>query len=586
MGPGRRRCFHSTITQRRMRRDVNESNTNRTSSSNETIDSIQAAFASLDALSYPTQPSQSNNVNSPESRHERPTFLRAQPKQAFTNEIVTNDDDAFRPLCGGPTKAEMLMRTQAANKAFSQRQKSAPQNERSLPDNSANIRPSHIILSSPQPWQGVISTQNAGEVPEERTTPTRTIENDPKATEEVGRGATTADLALPSGSVENSPKKKRTLAWAAKRDRRNARRRPSPPLTRRRAALVVSGNNSPSEQTEDAVQRSQDQDQTSTPFMPNTEPSVDITDPSNGDKTIQDALKRGVAGRKAAKSISRSLIPQLDMTLTEPPSPQQHDEEEHALHHATAPAMNESQSRIHEQSSDTESDGEGNSIRPIIPPAVSSGSNTEDEHEMLSVNRNAAERGGALGVRDAPVKRKRVVKQARKEPKKATRQPEKEAGNTTEKEAAVPEKSQKKKSKKNQLKGRPLFEGLVFVVIGFWTKVRMYEKLIEKHAGTLVKASQSTTGAQSAPLLPQFDHGHLPDANPDGITHIVYCPHGMYTPDPKIVREAISTWKKEAGKSFNLQNIEVVDSRWISDCISNCLRKEDLLSAKEYRIAV
>lgn len=572
-----------------MQKDVNESNTNRTSSSSsETIDSIQAAFASLDAASnlHDKSISQLSNVNSSESRHER---LRARPRQSLTDEFEKNDD-AFRPLCGGPTKAEMLMRSKQAKRI------SAHHHERGLTDDSSDVRPSHVILSSPQPWQGAI---NAIQEPEECTMATRTVESNTRATAELEKEATIT--ALRSGSVENSPKKKRTLAWAAKRDRRNARRRPSPPLTRRRAALAATDNNSLTAQTEDVENQQQDENQALTLLMPDIEPTAEITDPSNSDKTNQDSLKRDVGGRKATKTSKSALriAPQLDMTLTEPSSPQQHDDpaaEDHALPSATTAVINEAQSaqsRIHDQSSDTESDGEGNAVRSTVLSAISSGSNTEDEQEMLSVNNNANEGTNVLGGTSRirvtkAVKRKWVAKQGRKEPKKAVRQAEKQAGNPTEK-VAVEDKGQKKRSKKDLLRGRPLFEGLVFVLIGYWTKVKMYEKLIEKHAGTLVKSSQPVTGAPgapSAPLLPQFDHGHLPDANPEGITHIVYCPHSMYTPDPKIVRDAIVTWKKEAGKEFNLQNIEVVDSRWISDCISNCLRKEDLLSVREYLIAV
>ncbi|MCO5585170.1 hypothetical protein L7F22_039102 [Adiantum nelumboides] len=568
-----------------MRRDVNDSN--RTSSSNETIDSIQAAFASLDAASSNSyeksiqerQSSQWNDDNYDESRQTQLNSLRAQPRQSLINQLIEEDNDnALRPLAGGPTKGEMLIRAKESYQIFTEKQAQAHQVDRVQSEDRNDSPSSHFILSSPQPGQGV----RISRIPEQRSTQNfqlenRTIDGGTNTDEESEREAT---IAVSSGLVEESSNKKRTLSWAEKRDRRNARRRASPPMTRRRAALVAN------EQTEDVMQPS-------IPSLTNVETSVDITDPSNNEKAIQDILQRGTTGRKVAKNIkpnhSRVVLPQLDMTLTEPDSPQQNDGNDHSINTAAVRLDNDSQSRMDNQSSDTESEGEGNEVRPTISSAISSGSNTEDENEMVVVHTNAAEGNGAVDetsrirTRKGAIKRKPTVKQARKEPKKIARQLEIETGNNP---TVIPvrEKGQRKKSNKNLLKGRPLFEGLNFVIIGYWTKVRMYEKLIEKHAGTLLKALQPITDVSSPPLLPQFDHGHLPTTNPDRITHIVYCPHGTYTPEPGIVREAIYAWKKEKGREFDLRNIQVVDSRWISDCISNCLRKEDLLSVNEYRI--
>lgn len=539
-----------------MPRNVKSSNKNKTiSSSNETIDSIQAAFDSLDAAS---------------NLYDRFNHsLRAQPRQSLLNEIEQDDDNAFKPLCGGPSKGEMLKRSKYANQILAEKRIGVRQDQRGTSDNSIYIPPSHIILSSPQPWQIVGSPQNAIKDPKECTAVAESVENNPKAVAQVEKGAAIASITVPSGSIENSPRKKRTLAWAAKRDRRNARRRSSPPMTRRRAALNASQNNSPKEQ----VEQPRDDNQASVPFLPIVEPSVDITDPSNSDETIQDALKRGNATRKGTKSKSRNTFAQLDMTLTEPNSTHQHDQDGQAA------------SSIYDQSSQTESEGERNSFRPTIPPAMSSGSNTEDEQDTGLIQNTAiaaADKTSRIIIRKKAVKRKRAVKQSRKVPIEVANQ----SADNSVRPVAVQERVQKKKSKKDLLRGRPLFEGLRFVVIGYWTKVKMYTKLIEKHAGIIINASQPLANSSPAPLQPQFNHDHLFDNNPDRITHIVYCPHGMYTPDPAIVREAISTWKKESGKGFDLQKIHVIESRWISDCISDCLCKEDILSVKEYQIAV
>lgn len=592
-----------------MRREAFDSSTIETSSSIGTLDSIKAAFDSLDAASISDQHQQDSSQSAHNSvENQNRTHLRAFRRQSVTaEENVSTDDKSFRPLCGGPSKAEMLKRAKGTVRI--DREASIANVHPSDPsDRSNHMQPfSGSNLASPQAYDGVNVSSDIVHgslqiTPASRMSDNRTDTNEQRT--ENKRNPT--DIDVRSGPINHSPQKKRNLLWAAKRDRRNARRRASPPMTRRRAALASSKIQEAVGESENRVCHTQDEINMNKSFPSIAETSIDITDPSNGDQTIQDALKHNTTTKEARKKIQshpRTALPQLDMTLTEPDLLRQYDQGSHCedwIHKDAITGERGARCRNHEQSSDTETEDERSESRPTIVRAISSGSNTEEEHEIVSKraeankSKNAIKNAvGGSGEKKKATKPKRsnLTRRRKELTNVALEQEEEKSAGTQQKRQEERKKSSSKMQKrypKEIPKGRPLFEGFTFVIIGFWANVEKYTKLIEKHGGKMVKVNESLASSASfVPLSPQFDHSHLPDTNPEEtITHIIYCPHGTYIPDPDIVREAILRWKKENGRDVSYQKVGIVDSRWISDCISKCLRKEDLLSANEYRIQI
>jgi hypothetical protein len=355
------------------------------------------------------------------------------------------------------------------------------------------------------------------------------------------------DVPPPAGSTPSpvsnaqlplvSPRK-RTLAWAAKRDRRNARRRLSPPLTRRRAALKEREISATPTSTLSVVSTTPAVRQGKAPRLRSSSPPPplrierpgersEMTDPSSTSASnVTNAIEQP-ASRRPAKRAKKPMAV-LDMTVSD----------------AFEPQTLVVSSLCTQPSSQTQSEsGEQHLHNPLFVDE----SETEDE-EISGTTAFAPSPTPAAPTRRRQVPRKRpaTLSSARPRSKKST---------TKSVKKVIPQRVARTTTG-NAPQGRSLFTGLTFIVIGFWSKVKLYEMLIAKHDGQVIKS------------------GTASDEDMQRVSHVICCPHADFRPDTNAVRRAMAQWCNDepercAGltKRCTQGHALLVDVRWISDCI-------------------
>lgn len=553
---------------------------------------MQAAFASLDAASSSNEDALQHEtlrrlVGSEEGGvyvdevGSCATSLVAMPRQ------VTSDSRR-RPLIGGVSGEEMQNRAQKRWQRWKDQERQSIQQDGvdSQCGEAKTLSGNHGALRFPfrrasDCWSG------------------KALQSTLMVAPVLGRSDVVVST-IPSGSESGRDRttQRRMLTWAARRDRRDARRRPSPPLTRRRAQQQASQASAhmqrPASSTLPPANQSKDGHLippcSSEPARTDPSTTSEITDPSIGDggsaeQSVAAKKHRATAnGRRAAQT--RVSRPQLDMTMTEPIAPQ--------IPTKSTPPQNDSTDSATQSCSQTQSEPDQRQERVLHPndlaiitsEALSSGSLTEEEADPSFMETTNGKRSGQ-GRRGL-----------RKPPSKQASWAEKELAS-----ARIPARMlsvSAMRRTKQVARGRPLFEGLVFALTGFWGKVKMYEKLvravalcerllylahtylslcmqIDKHAGTLARRSGKGTD-NTDPFA--------------GVTHVVFCPHGTLAPDRDSVYRAVKGWCHDRADylaalqvCLDSNGAELIEARWISDCIESCLRKDELLPVKKYRIA-
>ncbi|UZJ54349.1 hypothetical protein CBS101457_003669 [Exobasidium rhododendri] len=345
-----------------------------------------------------------------------------------------------------------------------------------------------------------------------------------------------------------SPKRPRTLQWAAKRDKRIARRRRGPPLTRSQARQRQdegeggSGTFPPGGTTDK-----------STP-LPSSNRSenetAEITDPSIGSvgaEPVQtsDAKQRKSGARKMKKK--KKEVPILDLTFTEPVSNMEE--------RLSSPLSSQTES---ESSIDRARTGKGRKRSSVAPltgkpsedPLASSDTEEEEEEEeeVLSKPPNNLTKHG-LAARGT------------------TR------GTKSSKAAKIQGEPATIRVKKPSVgKGSPIFEGSTFLVLGFWAKVKLFEGLIQKHGGHVVK-EEAFKGAKEL----------------CGSGCVIACTHSGCKPSNVEIEKWIAHLAKgneqeKAKVETFFRKTEFIQAEWISECIARCLQRDKLLCKDKYLI--
>jgi hypothetical protein len=494
-------------------------------------DSLRDAFASLDAASADrSQHSLTSILGSlnDESRLSS-TGLRAYRRQ--------DDVDARRDraLCGGDSLEQMRKEVQerAERRAEKMRtQITFEQDRRLLSVQSA--APSFVAFPmSIEEVQDGQSTNSLQRDAEEGSTSTVQI---PAESSSIESPATT-NAPTSSTSEPSEHKRKRTLQWAAKRDKRIARRRHGPPLTRSQAREQ--------EKSDDVVQPSseqhQQQESSSAPISEDL--SADMTDPSYGTVVVVE-VEVPQKGKARAAPKRKKTPPLLDMTFTE--------------HDIRLPNGNEAISS--QRSSQTESDI--NSQDMIVRKAAQSkkqnhydSSDTEEEEEIDDEVVQAWKRRKVAAVGQVKVR-------AGRKPRAAAKAKPAVSGPSIPK----PRISTKKH------KGPPLFADLTFIVFGFFAKVKLFGGLVSAKYLVLTNMAANLNGIQIE------KHGGIIVKAKDfseksNINCIVSCTHSGYKPSSIEVDRWRSQLIKESGASVAsvtslFSDTKMIQEQWISDCIA------------------
>lgn len=531
-------------------------------------DSLKEAFASLDAASLERREYSLGSLDSLSSilrgpaagqqwRHysasqHSPTLLKARRRQDGDNQST-----ALRPLCGGRTLEEM--EREVERRAAIDRSSRAQRHTQSRDyTNQASTSTAAYRGNSAGPSfqafpMSMAADESFGEelntLSEEISTPgahepeREDLEGSSPLDDTVGVALTASE---PSASQAT---KKRTMQWAAKRDRRIARRRDAPPLTRSQARQRGTQGNM-AEAVENEISR---------PSTGSHDITAEITDPSIGGDDQPEMVEEVPPAPRRQKRKKKD-VPALPLTYTEP---------EEAI---KAPMNRESGESSMTQSDSGQPAGVINQVKgkaaasrygaagpaPLADLEVDS-SDTEEEEEQQQPAPQAMKKRQTRPMPD-------LEKSSRKKAK---------TGDATKGKALKAALVPKVKIASNKVqKGSTIFEGLRFLLFGFWSQVKLFEKLIEKHGGIVCKAK----------TYPEID-----DANK--IDYILSCTHSGHKPRPN----EMTRWKGQlAGvEAEHLSQVTLlfnttpmIQADWISECIAKCLRKEDLLSVERHRISV
>lgn len=452
-------------------------------SSSLSSDSLHDAFASLDAASVENRelndgtslPSDESAAAGPSSRPiyavERQQWLGHGP----------------RALCGGPTLEEMRREAlQSTERARERKEK-------------LGSSPHLTSFAAPQAAMGPSFDAFPLSIPEE----TQKLDQVDGSVVEHPHSASPAPPS-PAADGINSQRPKRTLQWAAKRNRRITRRRECPPLTRRQAQLQGCGLT---------------QETNAVPDM-----TVDVTDPSFGSEAGEVEVERPRRETATGKR-RKKQPPMLELTFTE----------------QVQEGSGQEGNRCSPASSQTESDASRDCVTSIAHPAAAALSKGKVRSRESSITSSETEE--EMTRDEVAGTSKRLAKQAAP---RGRRLPTAARGIAPSKERGDRHAA--------RTRGVAIFRGLTFLLVGFWAKVKMFEGLVEKHGGNVVRAKD------------------LADAELERLHFIVACTHTGHKPKPSEVDRWMVQLAGQGKETADVRSLSrttpLIDAAWLSDCIA------------------
>ena len=453
-------------------------------SSSLSSDSLRDAFASLDAASV-----ENRELNDGTSLpYDESAAAGPSSRPEYTVERQQWLGHGPRALCGGSTLEEM--------------RREALQSTERARERKERLRPApHLAnFAAPQAAMGPSFDAFPLSIPEE-------VQKLDQADVSAMGHPHSASPAPPSSAADgmSSQRPKRTLQWAAKRNRRIARRRECPPFTRRQAQLQ-SG--------------SLTQETNAVPDM-----TVDVTDPSFGSEAGEVEVKRPRRETAAGKR-RKKQPPMLDLTFTE----------------QLRVGSGEEGNGCSQASSQTESDTSHNGVTSIARPVAVTLSHGRVQSRESSVTSSETEE--EMPRDEVAGTSKRLAKQAAPRVRRLT---------TAARGKAPPSKEAREKHAA-RTRGVPIFNGLTFLLVGFWAKVKMFEGLVEKHGGNVVRAKD------------------MADAELERLHFIVACTHTGHKPKPSEVDKWMAQLAGQGKETADVRSLSrttpLIDAAWLSDCIA------------------
>jgi len=413
-------------------------------------DSLRDAFASLDAASA------EKRDNYLDDSYSNQFDASPHPSALFTAQKQQWQSSRSRVLCGGVALKKM---------------------KKVVEDRAASSNRSSAHYSLQQPTLRDMSEQDNGPTFEgfplslesEHEEEEEEEEEEGELEERVPSCSASAMASVISEPAEpSSQKRKRTLQWAAKRDRRIARRRQAPPLTRGQLRQQQERG----EEVESRVEMME-----SVPLSGSSRnETAEVTDPSLGSESVEtDNQARNPSSRKSrANSKKRKVAPMLDLTFTEPLASSAAAEEEKEIEREEASP----------ESSQTESDvTDGRSARIVNrkkPSLLPNPTRKKGEESIESSETEEEERDGQREVwlPRQPQETQPAAKSAEKRQARS-KKAEKLAKTSTRRATNIPTTKEAKES--ITVRGSPIFQDSSFMVLGFWAKVKLFEGLVSEN---------------------------------------------------------------------------------------------------------